>query len=220
MDLPDIVDSKDKICGDKTCNNDSTCIHTLFNLSVCIATECAEPLPTLKNGVVARQTYSPISATFACSPGYTSVGTINTIYCRPGGKWSSLSYNCQAPVDGGWGRWSGWGFCSKSCDGGTKLRTRSCSSPVPRYGGRYCSGQSENSVLCNTNSCPIDGGWGNWGSWSSCTKTCNTGTQSRDRSCDNPYPMHGGATCSGPSRASRDCNTDNCPGWLLGRKKK
>jgi hypothetical protein len=59
--------------------------------------DCAEPLPTLANGAMIRRTVSPISATFACSPGYTAVGTNSIIHCRPGGKWSSLSYRCELP---------------------------------------------------------------------------------------------------------------------------
>ena len=41
------------------------------------------------------------------------------------------------PVDGGWGQWGQW----TSCDGGgMKQRHRSCDSPRPANGGRYCPG--------------------------------------------------------------------------------
>ena len=52
------------------------------------------------------------------------------------------------------------------------------------------------------------GSWGSWSSWSSCTKTCNGGTQSRNRTCV------GGTGCSGLSYETRQCNKDDCPGML------
>ena len=42
------------------------------------------------------------------------------------------------PVDGGYSPWSSWGVCSKSCDGGTQGRYRTCTNPPPAYGGRGC----------------------------------------------------------------------------------
>ena len=50
------------------------------------------------------------------------------------------------------------------------------------------------------------GTWGEWGSWSSCTRTCNTGRQTRNRTCN------GGDDCAGDSTETRDCNTQACPG--------
>lgn len=61
----------------------------------------------------------------------------------------------------------------------------------------------------------VNGGWGAWSGWSSCTQTCDTGSKSRSRSCNNPYPQYGGAGCSGTSSESTDCNTNNCPGNVL-----
>ncbi|XP_078329258.1 fibrinogen-like protein A isoform X3 [Crassostrea virginica] len=120
-------------------------------LKVC--TGCADPYPLLNNGMVIERTYDPITATYGCSPGFTSVGTGNKITCRPGGKWSALSYRCEPPVNGGWGIWGGWGTCSTTC--GTKRRTRYCNNPAPMYGGSYCDGSSEESTICNTNDCIV-----------------------------------------------------------------
>ena len=49
---------------------------------------------------------------------------------------------------------------------------------------------------------------GGWSTWGVCSKTCDTGTQTR--TCTNPTPANGGADCSGES--VRDCNTQQCPG--------
>eukprot|EP00123_Amoebidium_parasiticum_P007105 comp17879_c0_seq1/m.18101 comp17879_c0_seq1/g.18101 ORF comp17879_c0_seq1/g.18101 comp17879_c0_seq1/m.18101 type:complete len:643 (-) comp17879_c0_seq1:25-1953(-) len=51
---------------------------------------------------------------------------------------------------------------------------------------------------------PINGGWSAWGT---CTGTC--GSQTSTRTCTNPPPSNGGATCQGPSTQS--CvNTNDC----------
>ncbi|KAK3700085.1 hypothetical protein QZH41_015036, partial [Actinostola sp. cb2023] len=53
------------------------------------------------------------------------------------------SRRCKAvrpcPVDGGWGEWTAWGECSKTCDLGTKKRSRKCDTPKPQYGGMQCT---------------------------------------------------------------------------------
>lgn len=51
---------------------------------------------------------------------------------------------------------------------------------------------------------PINGGWS---AWSACSATCGGGTQTR--TCTNPAPANGGATCSGYS--SQTCNIQACP---------
>ena len=50
------------------------------------------------------------------------------------------------PVHGGFSPFSA---CSKTCGGGTRIRT--CTNPEPRNGGRDCVGQSQET--CNTKAC-------------------------------------------------------------------
>ena len=50
------------------------------------------------------------------------------------------------PVHGGFSAFSG---CSKTCGGGTRIRT--CSNPEPRNGGKGCVGESQET--CNTKAC-------------------------------------------------------------------
>ena len=50
------------------------------------------------------------------------------------------------PVHGGFSPFSG---CSKTCGGGTRIRT--CTNPEPRNGGRGCVGASQET--CNTKAC-------------------------------------------------------------------
>ncbi|XP_032220680.2 transmembrane protease serine 6 isoform X2 [Nematostella vectensis] len=58
--------------------------------------------------------------------------------------------------------------------------------------------------------CPVEGSWGMWGSFSACTKTCNKGTKTRYRFCNNPKPANGGQLCLGSARQVAACNTQPC----------
>uniref|UniRef100_A0A3Q0R4U2 Netrin receptor UNC5 n=1 Tax=Amphilophus citrinellus TaxID=61819 RepID=A0A3Q0R4U2_AMPCI len=40
-------------------------------------------------------------------------------------------------VDGGWGEWSEWSVCSLDCE---RQRSRECTAPEPKHGGRLCDG--------------------------------------------------------------------------------
>ena len=60
------------------------------------------------------------------------------------------------PVDGGYGPWSLFGPCSKSCGVGKHVRTRACDSPAAQSGGASCLkyGMAEEERMCNTQKCP------------------------------------------------------------------
>ena len=58
----------------------------------------------------------------------------------------------------------------------------------------------------------VHGGWVDWSEWTPCSSTCGDGTQSRERSCDNPIPANGGDACDGPTNQTRRCNLATCPG--------
>ena len=57
-------------------------------------------------------------------------------------------------VDGNFSSWSAWGQCSRTCGGGQKRRTRSCTNPPPSKCGQSCFGNTEELADCNTHSCP------------------------------------------------------------------
>ena len=57
-------------------------------------------------------------------------------------------------VHGGWTSWSAWSGCTKSCGGGTRMRSRWCSNPSPAHGGQSCAGGSLKSENCNVEECP------------------------------------------------------------------
>lgn len=62
-----------------------------------------------------------------------------------------------APVDGGWGDWSGWSKCTRDCGGGITMLSRQCDNPKPANGGSFCVGERVRYQVCNENvPCPGD----------------------------------------------------------------
>ena len=57
-------------------------------------------------------------------------------------------------VNGGFTSWTNWTECSESCGGGVTSRTRSCTNPMPMYGGKSCSEKPVETKECNTEPCP------------------------------------------------------------------
>ena len=128
--------------------------------------------------------------------------------------------NCndfKCPINGGWGGWSVYSGCTHTCAGGQRFRTRVCDNPMPKYGGESCEKLSGESFMdwsiCETQPCPLDGGYSNWSNFSVCTKTCGNGTKYRTRNCTQPKPAHGGKDCQrlGPNFEKVPCNTHPCP---------
>ena len=117
--------------------------------------------------------------------------------------------NC--PIDGGWSMWTKWSSCMAKCGSGLKKRMRECIKPIPKYGGKPCKGPVEEFLDCDSLiQCPIHGHWSPWSEYSPCTATCEFGTRTRTRICNNPPPKFGGFYCKGPSE-----NTVTCEAGIL-----
>ncbi|XP_055275069.1 hemicentin-1 isoform X4 [Moschus berezovskii] len=118
----------------------------------------------------------------------------------------------SCPTHGNWSPWSGWGICSRTCNGGQMRRYRTCDNPRPSNGGRACGGPDSQIQRCNTDMCPVDGSWGNWQSWSWCSTSCGGGEKTRKRLCNNPIPSKSGRPCPGDATQVSRCNIQVCPG--------
>ncbi|XP_052787499.1 low-density lipoprotein receptor-related protein 2-like isoform X2 [Mya arenaria] len=99
-----------------------------------------------------------------------------------------------------WSDWSAWSDCSQSCDSGRKSRHRSCDVTPPTIDG-ICIGNATETEQCFIHEfCPyLD----EWSPWSQCSKTCNTGTMTRDRTCHAPASL--ASTCHGNITESQTC---------------
>ncbi|XP_076105708.1 uncharacterized protein LOC143074038 [Mytilus galloprovincialis] len=161
--------------------------------------------------------------------------------CNCGSRRKISTYSYQKCTHGSWSSWGSWkktGSCSASCRkcGSSQYprqkyyKYRTCTSPRPSNGGRYCSGSSYTYKYnnCNSHYCKVYGGWSKWynGNWGSCSASCKkcgsntnpTQSQRRFRYCNNPYPACGGSSCKGTSSyySSKVCNTQYCKvngGW-------
>lgn len=115
------------------------------------------------------------------------------------------------PVNGGFSEWGSFGDCDKTCGSGIKRRTRTCSNPPPAHGGKNCEGAVDEVEECNTQLCPVNGGFTAWSEFGNCSVSCGSGVQERNRTCSQPAPAHGGKDCEGPVEETKECNTDPCP---------
>ncbi|XP_060579836.1 uncharacterized protein LOC132736665 isoform X2 [Ruditapes philippinarum] len=121
----------------------------------------------------------------------------------------SIACNIQdCPVHGGWSEWSET-KCSKTCGTGVITRTRKCDNPVPDSHGADCVGRAIETIACNIQECPVNGGWSEW-SETKCSKTCGTGVITRTRKCNNPVPHTNGADCVGEAMETITCNIQDC----------
>ena len=59
---------------------------------------------------------------------------------------------------------------------------------------------------------PEDGQWSPWTSWSACNTSCH---MTHTRTCTNPAPMFGGATCLGNALETSTCPPVDCPRMIL-----
>ena len=58
--------------------------------------------------------------------------------------------------------------------------------------------------------CLVDCKWATYSPWTACTKTCGTGSKTRNRTCLRPCEF--GNDCIGLSSQSSECNIMACPG--------
>ncbi|XP_015927012.1 semaphorin 5c [Parasteatoda tepidariorum] len=130
--------------------------------------------------------------------------------------WEQKPIRCpkpNAPVDGGWGKWSSWLPCSNlkrgSFDEGCLCQKRMCNKPAPANGGSPCEG-----VEIQVTNCTVHGQWTEWSAWSACSQSCGTAVKVRRRTCGNPAPQHGGHNCIGPDTDEMFCSTNQpCPAF-------
>merc|ERR1719228_357338 len=112
----------------------------------------------------------------------------------------------KCPENGAWGQWFPWTHCDKSCGTGWQIRHRLCDDPLPPFGGANCQGNKQEKAACNTQLCPVNGGFSQWTEWTHCDRTCTGGKKNRIRHCTNPFPSNGGAACEGQFEQTEFCN--------------
>ncbi|XP_038048629.1 A disintegrin and metalloproteinase with thrombospondin motifs 6-like isoform X1 [Patiria miniata] len=93
------------------------------------------------------RTNTPAAEGTRCQTPNTPVGWCYEGDCVPYGE------RPQA-VDGGWGAWSEWSSCSRTCGGGVTMSERQCDNPRPSHRGIFCTGERSLYKSCNIDECP------------------------------------------------------------------
>jgi hypothetical protein len=111
------------------------------------------------------------------------------------------------PVDCVVSAFTEWASCSKSCGTGDQSRKRTVTTKVA-YGGKKCPELAQTQD-CNSHNCPVDCVVSSFAAWSDCSKSCGTGSQTRERSIKTNV-AYGGRKCDVLSE-SQSCNKQACP---------
>lgn len=89
------------------------------------------------------------------------------------------------PPECAWSGWCPWSSCSADCEqSGNSTRSRSC---WCEDGSDSCEGESEESMPCEGEECPVECEWAGWCGWGECSATCsedgNPAMHTRSRQC-------------------------------------
>ena len=162
------------------------------------------------------QPWTPCSTT--CGNGYQKRSRFVTQpaqyfgkQCLGGALQTQQCNNLPCPVDCQWSQWSIWTPCSKSCGTGSQHRSRTVTQQALNF-GKQCVGEISETQQCNNHPCPVavDCQWSQWSMWTPCSKSCNSGFQTRQRAITQ-HEMFGGNTCHGEPTQSQQCNSHPCP---------
>lgn len=123
---------------------------------------------------------------------------------------AKLTCNYQAcPVDCRWAEWTFWSDCTKTCDKGTRFRSRQ-RLEAAQHGGAICRGDAFEEPYCNRKECPVDCAWHPWEEWAPCSESCGGGNRMRVRE-KKVEPAFGGLACDGGYKESKVCGQWACP---------
>jgi len=191
--------------------------------SVACGSSCTSQIRTCTSGVLSGSYTSQSCSVTPVNGGWGA--WVDTSSCISGQKSQQRSCDSPAPACGGAACAgasiqnvgctvpcaSPWGG-SNIADGGSITAYQSssvacgssCTSQIRTCTSGVLSGSYTNQ---NCSVTPVNGGWSAWADTSSCTVACGGGTKSQGRSCNNPTPSCGGASCSGSTTQAVACNT-------------
>ncbi|KAM4808990.1 A disintegrin and metalloproteinase with thrombospondin motifs 12 [Rhinophrynus dorsalis] len=69
------------------------------------------------------------------------------------GKCITVGKNPET-INGGWGAWTSWSHCTRTCGAGVQSAERKCNNPEPKFGGKYCTGERKRYRICKIYPCP------------------------------------------------------------------
>ena len=141
-------------CGNGTKSRNRTCSNPvpLYEGNNCSMLGIAKETTNCSNPCPINGGYSPWSVwslcTTTCGNGTKSRNRTcsNPVPLYEGNNCSMLGIAKETiicsnpcPINGRYSPWSVWSSCTTTCGNGTKSRNRTCSNPVPLFGGNNCS---------------------------------------------------------------------------------
>ena len=129
---------------------------------------------------------------------------------------SAQCNTAPCPMDCTVSQWSTWSVCSKSCGGGTQVRSRQALRHA-MHDGFTCPTLLQ-TTTCSEIPCAVNCVLSAWSPWSLCSQSCTVfsseamftaGTRSRQRHVLRPA-LNGGRACSAVEESAA-CNTHPCP---------
>ena len=102
---------------------------------------------------------------------------------------------------------SEWSQCSKSCDGGIRVRIVTCENR--HVGACLAKDKPNTNETCANEPCPV---W-SIGEWSRCSKSCDGGVQTRIVTCNNSYV--GECVVADRPDRTQTCGNAPCPKWSI-----
>eukprot|EP00937_MAST-01D_sp_MAST-1D-sp2_P003878 g3878.t1 len=167
--------------------------------------------------------WGPCSA--SCGHGSSRRKRDVTRNAKPGGRKCPPSVSVKlcthgpCPVHCQTSKFSAWSPCTKTCDGGWRVRSRHV---IHRQesGGSVCPNLTEKDFTCGAAKCPVNCKLGNWGKFLPCSKDCGRGYRIRSRPVEK-WPAHGGIDCDAFNEAeicndfpcSQKCTTTDWSDW-------
>uniref|UniRef100_A0A8R1HW91 Peptidase M12B domain-containing protein n=1 Tax=Caenorhabditis japonica TaxID=281687 RepID=A0A8R1HW91_CAEJA len=107
-----------------------------------------------------------------------------------------------------------WSECSRSCDGGVRMRHAQCLDAADRETHQSRCGPVHTHEACNEHVCT----WWSFGAWSDCSANCGDGLQYRDANCTDRHGSHlADHRCHKMERiVTKPCHREACPKYKLG----
>lgn len=142
---------------------------------------------------------------------------VDDSYCNP--PKPAVSRSCNTQACAAVYNWDigAWGACSKTCGGGTQTRAVVCKAEDgTTVSDTYCTiAKPSTSQACNTHDCTVTYTY-DWvaGVWGACSKTCGSGTRTRDVTCQRNDGIYvADSFCAGKSQppSTEVCNPQACP---------
>eukprot|EP00930_Biecheleria_cincta_P072360 TRINITY_DN59769_c0_g1_i1.p1 TRINITY_DN59769_c0_g1~~TRINITY_DN59769_c0_g1_i1.p1 ORF type:complete len:1130 (+),score=170.20 TRINITY_DN59769_c0_g1_i1:194-3391(+) len=188
----------------------SRCKFTIVVFGLLLATSCLMLIAfCMRPSNSAPAFFAPGTHNLADAPAHRSKFSATSVWTTDmEQKPLEICEGCSWEQDCRWGLWKDWGLCSATCTG-QSVRFREVE-VFAGPAGSACTGDSLETVSCNSQACLAPCPWAAWEPWSMCTGQCGTGLRTRTRT-SLPAGRGVALSCSGPDSVQQmNCSLPVC----------